>query len=96
MGYRARQLLAGLSGISLLVFVGSIIAAMNWHSIWRSTTLGDAQQSPATSRGALEAQATFQQWVIVALVALVLPLASCVFSDARAGQGQQLGRSQPR
>lgn len=87
MGYRTRQLLRGLSGISLLVSVGSIIAATNWHSIWRSTALVGAQQSPPTTGlVAVEAQATFQQWVIVALIGLVLPLASCVFPDARASR----------
>ncbi|GAA1984902.1 hypothetical protein GCM10009817_27940 [Terrabacter lapilli] len=85
MSYRTRQLLRGLSGISLLVSVGAIIAAMNWHSIWRSITVDGARQSPATP-GLLETQSTFQQWVIVALIGMVLPLASCVFPDARASR----------
>lgn len=84
MGYRTTQLLRGLSGISLLVSVGSIIAAINWHNNWRSTALVGAQQSPPTTGLlAVEAQATFQQWVIVALIGLVLPLACCVFPEGR-------------
>ena len=91
MGYRTRQLLRGVSGISLLVSVGSIIAAMNWHSIWRSTALVGAQQSPPTTGLiAVEAQATFQQWVIVALIGLVVPLACCLVPDARAGKDRSI------
>lgn len=82
MSYRTRQLLRGLSGISLLVSVGAIIAALNWHSIWRSISLAGGQQTPLTP-SLLEVQATFQQWVIVALLGLVFPVACCVFPDAR-------------
>lgn len=96
MGYRTRQLLRGLSGISLLVSVGSIIAAVNWHSNWRSIAMAGAQESPPiTGLVAVEAQATFQQWVIVALIGFILPLACCVFPDAPAGQ-EPLGRSSGR
>ncbi|MGO4596097.1 hypothetical protein [Terrabacter sp. 2RAF25] len=82
MGYRRTQLLRGLSGISLLVSAGSIIAAINWYSIWRSSAPAAAQENPPPS-GLLETQATFQQWFIVALSGLVLPLACCVFPDTR-------------
>jgi cytochrome c oxidase subunit IV len=87
MGYRTRQLLRWARGISLVVAVGSIVAAMNWHGIWRSTALVGAQQSPpTTSLHAVEAQATFQQWVIVALIGLAITVASCVFPVDRAAE----------
>ena len=43
-GLPAGRFLCGVSGIPLLVSAGSIVAAMNWHSIWRSTALVGAQQ----------------------------------------------------
>ncbi|KRC90861.1 hypothetical protein ASE25_22110 [Terrabacter sp. Root85] len=54
---------------------------MNWLSTWRAFALTSAEP---TSVSAVEAQATFQQWVIVALIGLAVAVASCVFPVARA------------
>ena len=81
MVHRMRELLRWASGVSLLVAAGSIVAAMNWHGTWRSFALVSAEP---TSLSAVEAQATFQQWVIVALIGLAVAAASCLFPVPRA------------
>ena len=63
--------------VGLLVAVGASIAAMNWYSTWTSFARLDA----ASGRGgvsllAVESQANFQRWVLVALVSLVVAVAA--------------------
>lgn len=85
MSNRVRQLLRWAMGVSLFGSLGSVIAAVNWHGTWRSFALAGAEQSPpTTSVVAVEAQAMFQQWVIVALVGLLVGVASRVLLAARA------------
>ncbi len=85
MGHRREQLLRTVMVASLFLSVGSIIAAMNWHGTWQSFALAGAEQSPpTTSLIAVEAQATFQQWVIVALIGLAAGVVASVVLLARA------------
>lgn len=63
--------------VGLLVAAGASTAAVNWYSTWSSFAHLDA----GTGRGALslstvDAQADFQRWVLVALIALVVAVAA--------------------
>lgn len=60
-----------LAVIALLAGAGAIVAAVNWHGIWSSFALIDVQSGTgATGLSTVEAQASFQRWVLVALVSL--------------------------
>jgi len=66
MSHDIRRPLRWATRVSLVVSLGSVVAAMNWHGTWHFFALEGAKQSPpTTSLAAVEAQATFQQWVIV-------------------------------
>lgn len=61
--------LRGLTVIGLLAGGGAIVAAVNWHGIWSSFGLIDVQSGTgAISLATVQAQASFQRWVLVALV----------------------------
>ena len=63
--------------VGLVVAVGATIAAMNWYGIWSSFAVLDAGSGEGgTSLLTVEAQASFQRWVLVALVSLVVAVAA--------------------
>lgn len=60
-----------LAVVGMLAGAGAIVAALNWHGIWSSLALTDVQSGTgATSLATMEAQASFQRWVLVALISL--------------------------
>ena len=73
-----------LAVIGLLVGGGAMVAAVNWHGIWSSLGLIDVQSGTgAISLATLEAQASFQRWVLVALVSIGASAAALTFGVLR-------------
>ena len=63
--------------VGLVVAVGATIAAMNWYGIWSSLAELDAESGEGrTSLLTVESQASFQRWILVALVSLVVTVAA--------------------
>ena len=62
--------------VGLFIAAAACIAAMNWYNIWMSFAQLDIDSSRATSPVTLESQATFQQWVLVTLISLVVSTAA--------------------
>ena len=63
--------------VGLLVAVGASIAAMNWYSTWTSFAHLDAGSGRGgISLSTVESQASFQRWVLVALISLVVAVAA--------------------
>ena len=60
-----------LAAAALLVSGGAVVAAMNWYSTWSFFALTDVQLGSGGSALTVEAQQTFQLWVVVAVGALV-------------------------
>lgn len=59
--------------VGLLVAVGATIAAMNWYGTWTSFAHLDAGTGEGgTSLMTVESQASFQRWVLVALISMVV------------------------
>jgi hypothetical protein len=63
--------------VGLLVAAGASIAAMNWYRTWTSFAHLDAGPGRGgTSFVTVDSQASFQRWVLVALVSLVITVAA--------------------
>ena len=61
----------------MLVAVGASIAAVNWYSIWMSFAQLDARSGVGgVSLATVDSQGSFQRWVLVALISLVVAVAA--------------------
>lgn len=67
-----------LGRLLLLVAAGAAAAAVNWHRIWIAFVDEASGGVPVV---AWEAQASFQRWVVVALIAVVGAIASLHASE---------------
>lgn len=66
-------------GVSGVVSAGCGIAAVNWHSIWTAFADVDAKSGQETaSLMTVQVQASFQQWMQLALVWLLICVAGSV------------------
>ena len=62
--------------VAVLVAVGASIAAVNWYGTWTSFAALDVESGRGgVSRLTVDSQATFQRWVLVALISLVVAVA---------------------
>ena len=79
--------------VGLLVAAGACIAAMNWYSTWTSFARVDAESGGgAISLLAVESQANFQRWVLVALISLVVAVAAMASEWLTRANSAKLGR----
>lgn len=79
--------------LSLVVAAGASIAAMNWYGTWDSFARLDAGSGGGVSLSTVESQANFQRWVLVALVSLVVAVATMARDRLVALKGELFKRS---